>query len=423
MAASLADLGAARVRREPPAEERARGRRLAGPTLFILAAVLFLGFGSRTISAPFGDSHDGRNAGVWAAGSRSLRESGPIASWLGTRSPEIGVYANHPPLIYLETALAELVGAHSTASTRAPAWLGSVVALALVARLLRQRGLHPIAAGLAALLVAATPMFLVFGTMLDTPVTSLPFGVGLLLVWERARAGHTVRPLLAGMLAALAVLAGWQSLLLAGLISGWAVVRVLRRRGRREVEVAFAIGGLAGAAIVLAWLLWAFDGTLRPLVDQFRFRTGVSAESARIGTVLAAQRRDMRALFGVVGLLAVAGLVAALRDRRTRGLALVALAVTVPYPLLFRSGAVNHNYWGYWFVLPLAIGFGAGADRLLVYWRSSGRRESVLAVAGAVMGTVLIGGAWVVMPHAEWQKVESIRAAHATADVSLDPAQ
>lgn len=67
--------------------------------LLALATALFLGFGSRTISAPFGESHDGRNAWVWSSGSLSLRMDGPVTSRLGTRSPVTGVYVNHPPLI------------------------------------------------------------------------------------------------------------------------------------------------------------------------------------------------------------------------------------------------------------------------------------------------------------------------------------
>jgi hypothetical protein len=61
---------------------RRGGRQRSGVALLLLAAVLFLGHGSRTINAPFGDSHDGRNAAVWASGSQSLRDEGPIASRL-----------------------------------------------------------------------------------------------------------------------------------------------------------------------------------------------------------------------------------------------------------------------------------------------------------------------------------------------------
>lgn len=393
--------------------------------LVLLAAGLFLGHGSRTIAAPFGDSHDGRNGGVWAAGSRSLRESGPIASRLGTHSAENGVYANHPPLLYVETALSEVIGRSSPAATRAPAWIGSLVFIVLLAALLREVGLQPKAAGMAVVLVACTPMFLVYGTMLDTPVSSLPFGVGLLLLWERARRGRAVPPLTTGAVAALAVLAGWQSLLLALVIGGWAVVRARRRTGGDKAEQAFAAGALVGLALLVAWLLWAFGGTIRPLLDQFFVRTGASKDAVGWGRLFAVERRDLAATFAVLGVLGLGGLLVALRDPRLRSLAGLALAVTVPYPVVFRSGAVNHNYWNYWLLLPLAVGLAAGADALLARWQAAGRRQGLVVVGAAVVGTSLAAAAWVAPGPAEAMKLRGFapgRSAVAGASL-LGPAQ
>lgn len=383
---------------------------------------MFLGHGSRTINAPFGDSHDGRNAAVWASGSQSLRDQGPIASRLGTRSPETGVYANHPPLIYLETALAELVGFGTRAATRAPAWLGALALLVLMGGLLRESGLGSTAAGIAVLLMATTPMFLVYGTMLDTPMTSLPFGVGLLLLWERARRGDNVRPVLAGGLAVLAVLAGWQSLLLSAAIGGWAAIRVMRGAERRRVDLAFVGGGLVGGLLLLLWLLWALGGTLRPLLDQFQFRTGQPA-SVGIMALLEVQRGDVLAMFGVVALLGVGGLVLAFRDPRLRGVAALATAVTFPYPFLFRSGAANHEYWNYWFLLPLAVGLAVGVETLLRYWASRGRQELVLVLSAAGLGALLALTAWSAPGGGEWLKISGYRAAIATTEAKLAPQQ
>jgi hypothetical protein len=401
----------------PGKDLRAR-RRHPATALLLLAAVLFAGYGLRTVGAPFGDSHDGRNAGVWAAGSRSLREAGPWASRLGTRSPETGVYANHPPLIYVETALAEVVGLGTRAATRAPAWLGSLLLLVLLATLLRDRGLRAGAVGIAVLLAATTPMFLVYGTMLDTPVTSLPFGVGLLVLWERARRGDRVRPLWAGVVTALAVLAGWQGVLLASLVGTWALVRVLRRSGGRA-DLGFAAGAGAGAGLLLAWLLWAFGGTLRPLLDQFLFRAGRSTQQVSVATLLAVERGDVMVMFGAVALLAVAGLVAAFRNPRTRGLAAVALAVTVPYPFLFRTGAVHHDYWGYWFLLPVAVGLAAGADAFLARWGARARSEAVPVVAVTVLAMGLFVATLAMPPYAEWTKVRGFVAGRALEGAAL----
>lgn len=405
-----------------PATKRRDPRSRAGAALVVLAALLFVGHGLRTIGAPFGDSHDGRNAGVWAAGSRNLRESGPAASRLGTRSPENGVYANHPPLIYVETAMAEAVGLGSRAATRAPAWLGSLAVIVLLGRLLRERGLRGPAVGVALLLAAATPMFLVYGTMLDTPVTSLPFGAGLLLLWERARRGDQVHPVVAGVVAALAVLAGWQSVALAVLVGAWALVRVLRRTGRNG-ELGFTLGTAAGGVLLMAWLLWAFGGTLRPLVDQFLFRTGRSGQGVSVGAVFAGERRDLLTMFGPIALLAGAGVLAGLANARTRGVVGLALAVTLPYPFVFRAAAVNHDYWGYWFLLPVAVGLAAGGDVLLRWWAAWGRPQIVPIIGASLVAAVLVVGAVTAPSTAEVRKLRGFSAARALEGRSLPEGQ
>jgi hypothetical protein len=390
--------------------------------LLLLAGALFLAHGSRTLNAPFGDSHDGRNAAVWATGSKSLRETGPVQSRLGTRD-EHGVYANHPPLIYVETALTEVLGRATPASTRAPAWLGSLAVLLLVARLLVDRGLRPAAAGVAAVLLASTQMFLVYGTMLDTPVTSLPFGAGLLLAWERGRRGGSVRPWWAATLALLAVLAGWQSLLLAGIVACWAVVRVVRRSGDRRVDLAFAGGALAGAVLLLGWLLWAFGGTLSPLVDQFMFRTGHSSEPVGLGTAIVAALRDGTVMIGLLGLVALVGAALALRDRRTRGATALALAVTIPYPLLFKAGVVNHDYWNYWLLLPFAIGVAVIADAVLRHWETTPRLAAGFLLAMAGLGAGLTMESWVAPGVAEARKLSGFAVIEATRHPQLGPGQ
>ncbi|HVE47579.1 MAG TPA: hypothetical protein VNA57_12635 [Acidimicrobiales bacterium] len=391
--------------------------------LLVLAAALFLGVASRTVTAPFGDSHDGRNAGVWASGSHSLRQDGVTASRLGTRSPENGVYANHPPLIYLETALAETLGRGSALATRAPAWLGSLAVIALLAVLLKDRGLRsgPVAVGVA--LVVTTPMFLVYGTMLDTPVTSLPFGLALLLLWGRARDGRPVRPPVAFTFAALAVLAGWQSLAVAAVLAMWAVVRLVRRRDGRVADAAFAAGALAGVALLLAWLFWAFDGSLAHLWDQILFRTGQGDQSVPLIELLRSQRRDVQAMLGVVGVLAFGGLGVALMGRRTRSLAVVALCVTVPYPLLFPAGAANHDYWNFWLVLPLAVGLAAGGHWLVSTVIRVRRPDAVLAVAGTLLAVVATVGVVVRPPAAAWTIREGIRGGRVAEAARLAPGQ
>jgi hypothetical protein len=390
--------------------------------LLLLAGALFLAHGSRTLNAPFGDSHDGRNAAIWATGSKSLRQDGPVQSRVGTRH-EHGGYADHPPLIYVETALAEVLGRATPASTRAPAWLGSLALLLLVTRLLVDRGLRPAAAGVAAILLATTQMFLVYGTMLDTPVTSLPFGAALLVVWERGRRGRHIRPWWAATLAVFAVLAGWQSLLLAALIACWAVVRMVRGSGDRRVNLAFAGGALAGGLLLLGWLVWAFGGTLSPLVDRFLFRTGHSTQRVGLDGADAATLRAGWALCGALGMVALAGVAVALRDRRTRGAMVLALAVTVPYPLVFKAGVVNHDYWNYWLLLPLAMGLGVCADAVLGYRESRSRWSAGFLVSMAALAAALTMSSWAVPRTAEARKLSGFGVKEATSAPQLGPGQ
>ena len=411
--------------RERPGLDPGRGERRIAAGLLLLALILFLAHLAPRLNAPFGDSHDGRNAGVWAAGARSLREHGPVASRLGAVTPENGTYANHPPLLYLETAATRLFGS-SPAATRAPAWLGSLVALGLVAVLLRDRGLRPVAVGAGVAVVAVTPMFLTFGAMLDTPVASLPFGVGLLVVWQRARSRDPVPALAIFTVAALAVLAGWQSLLVAAVAAACCLAALLR--GDRPRGAAALVAGAAlGAGLLLAWLLWVGGGSVDFLLGQFGYRAALrpsSAVSASLGDFLSAQRTSLGSLFGWWLLpIAAVGIGLAVADRRTRALAAAAVVVTVPYTLVFRTGAVAHDYWNYWWLLPVALGVATCADRTAR--RLAARSASPLGFPAAVAAVVVLlaTGVAVRPPAEEKARRRGLAAGRLAAHAPLGPLQ
>ncbi|MBW3547923.1 MAG: hypothetical protein KY452_07305 [Actinobacteria bacterium] len=392
--------------------------------LVILTSALFLAQAWSTIGAPFGNSHDGRNAGVWAMGSQSLREDGVIASRLGSHSQLRGTYANHPPLIYVETAVAELLGGSSRAATRAPAWLGSLATVALLVVLLREAGLRWTSSAVAVATIAVTPMFLVYGTMLDTPVTSLPFGVALLVVWQRARRGRRVPPGLAAVLAALAPLAGWQALVVAAVVGTWALFELRRRSGARVVWAALAGGAVVGFVLLGVWLLWAFGGTFQVLVEQLRLRTGQSTLVLGWGTLFQSQWAAVGAMFGLMTvLLAAVGLAFALGKGHIRALALVSLAVTIPYPLVFRTGAAVHDYWNYWFLLPLAVGIGMGCDRLLSILSHRPLITRAVPLAVGTVAVLMTLGLSVRPPAARQVVVQGYGAALAENRTTLPPDQ
>ena len=184
------------------------------------------------ITAPFGDSDEGATTG-WGVGARPVPAGGvgapppggPPTHGSGTTTP--------PPGIVIETTLAQLVGGDHPWSSRLPAVLGTIAAVVLIYRLLRVAGFEPLASGGAAALIALTPMALVYGPMLDTPVTAFPFGVLVLICWYRDwRGDRPVHPALAALAALAAGLSGWQAAVLTAMCGLALLARAVRRLPR-----------------------------------------------------------------------------------------------------------------------------------------------------------------------------------------------
>jgi hypothetical protein len=290
--------------------------------------------------------------------------------------------------------------------------------------LLREAGLRLVSSAVAVSVVAATPMFFVYGTMLDTPVTSLPFGVALLLVWQRARQGRPVRSGTAFAVAVLAALSGWQGLLVAAVVGAWALIALRRPTGDRAVLAALLGGASVGFTCLVAWLVWAFGGSLELLMEQLRYRTGSSTVPVGWAALFRGQGIDVALMFGSATIvLAVVGLALALRDGRIRALALATLMVTVPYPLVFRVGAVRHDYWDFWFLLPIAIGIGVGCDRLLSVLSHRPVMERAVPLAAGALAVVATVGAFVHPPLAQRTMARGLGAVEVVGRAGLAPEQ
>jgi len=350
---------------------------LASALALLLMAGLTIGLvfaASSRVALPFGPSHDGRNAGVWAGASRTLREEGPVASRFGTHTlvgGEESTYATHPPLIVIETGAAEAVLGERPWVSRLPAWGGTLAALLLSWLLLRACGLHPLASSIGVALAFGCPMIAVYGTMLDTPVVGFPFGIAVLLLWQRARSGRPAPVGLVAAVTALAVLSSWQGLLTAGFVTAAVVVPKVRRRSGAVPIAGYLIGTIGGGLLLTAWIAWAY-GSLDPLIDQFFVRTGTGKESVGAGLIIGALQAYWPQVFTPwLLLLAIPALVAAARHPATRAVGCVAILVLGVWIIGLRDGAVHHDYWAYWIVLPLALGIGVMADsglRLLTRW-------------------------------------------------------
>jgi 4-amino-4-deoxy-L-arabinose transferase-like glycosyltransferase len=393
-----------------PRRQRRSSADAVGLALVLVAIVALPLLAAGRITARFGDSDEGINGAVWATNSRALRELGVSESRFGGRRADGTLYASHPPGIVAETAAAETLFGEREWASRMPAWLGSMAAIAVLFVLLRAVT-GPLAAGGATAAVALTPMYLVYGSMLDTPVTSFVFGLAVLSAWHALWEGRsrwfTTGPALV-VLALLAALAGWQATVLVGLCGLSLIVRGLRSSDHPTTPgVLLLVGGAAGALCSFSWAWWTYGG-LDVLREKFTGRSA-GGEAGSVIDMITFQVPWLLQLlaFGVIGLVACCF---ALRAPRYRPLAAMSLSVVVLYATVFHAAAAGHQYWNYWALLPTAVGFAYLLERLA----GDARSHAPVAVAGAVAALALANG--LIAPR---QAADAIARGHRAVDALL----
>jgi hypothetical protein len=351
----------------------------------VFAFVLLVGHDPSRLSEPFGPSHVGFNNALYMIGGRAITEDGPVKSRLGASSGTTAgdrvLYAHHPPLVYLEDAIARVVPVSDELRSRLPALVGSAGALALVVLLLRESGIAAWPAAIGVLVAFVTPMFLVFGATTEPHLIGLAPMAASALVWQRARRGTLRwRPI---AIAAVAVVAGLTSWLALGFAAVAGVALVVEKRS--GTGVALLAGAAVAAVAVFAWILWVYGGDLRDFTDRLVLRTGADdALRVTVREAAARQRSYLADLFPVLGAAALALAAAAIVDARTRNVAGAALASIVLYAAVFHNAAYDHSYWLYAVLLPLALGAAVAADALVRV-----APPPAAAVAGIVVVAVL----------------------------------
>lgn len=345
----------------------ARDRRCALVLLGIVALVLIAASWGH-LTGEFGHSHDGRNATVWGAGSRALREVGPIESRLGAVHEDGTMYANHPPLLVWSMAISEAVLGEQTTASRLPTLLSTVAAAGLLFALGVECGFRRTATTLGVTCAFLTPMVLTYGSMPDTPMLSLGPGLAIIYLWWRRWNGRNDPPWLLIAAVALGSLSGWEASALAFLAGTSLAARGRRQGDRTELltGIAAAIAAVTATLATVAWAWWAY-GSLETLLDQLVRRSG-DANGATRTLALQVQSEALKSLFGfaLVGL--AFAFVAAIRDRRRRPLFVLVLATVFGYTTVLYNGAVFHDYWNYWFLIPIGLGVawvGDAAQRTL----------------------------------------------------------
>jgi 4-amino-4-deoxy-L-arabinose transferase-like glycosyltransferase len=386
----LRDTGAPEDEAVSRRHEPVRADRRLGWVILVLFCAAFTVKVAAGLSAPFGfdpvtSSVDAYNGATWSTGARALRESGPIDSkfgavWSGTARDYR--YADHPPLIYSATALAQWVVPDDELSGRLLVFVASILAAVILFLLLRELGLAPVLAAASVGIGLSVPMFLTYGTMLDTLMLGLPLAAWYLLLWQRSLNGRTSHVGLASAAAGVSLVA-WEGVIL---VAATALVTVAMRRDRERLR-AIAVAGLGAAAAVVVtvlWQVWVYGG-LTEVLDQAAVRAG---GAFTLSEYFHRQWSSTREMFGIPAFAVLgAGVIALLSSRRFRPVGLAALGTSIAYAIGFREGSFAHDYWNYWMIITLVLGIGAIASRL----SRLRRREWLLAAGLLATGLVLFG--------------------------------
>jgi 4-amino-4-deoxy-L-arabinose transferase-like glycosyltransferase len=341
-------------------------RRLGWIILVVFCAAFALKVGSE-LNAPFGflstgSSVDAYNAATWSTGARALRESGPIDSkfgavWSGTKGDR---YARHPPGIYTATALAQWLVSDDELGARLLVFLASLAAALLLFILLCELDLAPVLAAASVAIGLSVPMFLTFGTMLDTVMLGLPFAAGYLVLWNRSLDDRPRYIALAGAAAAVCLVA-WEGVILVAVTM---LVMALARRDREGLRAIVAAGAGAASAVVVTglWQVWVY-GDLRDVLDQGALRAGGGGFT--FGDYIDSQFVALRETFGIPAMVVLGvGVIVLVASRRFRPVGVAVLAAPVIYAVGFREGSYVHDYWNYWLVITFVVAIGAIASLL-----------------------------------------------------------
>lgn len=364
-----------------------------GPTFALTAfAVVYVLHSWRYLTGAPGLNHDGQNVGVFAMGSRALRDLGPVGSRLGSHLAMTDVvYANHPPLIYWLTAVSESVfGVHPWA-TRLPTVLAALSLIVLVPRFLRTIGHAPGVAALATIASLGSVMFLVYGAMLDTPMLGLPLSIATLTEWVRVRRGASTSSRTLVALTILSCLASWQA------VACCLVAAVVGLVTSPDADPAdrgpfrdMLIAAVMSVVAIGCWIRWSY-GSFDDIGRQFLRRSGHSDAAVSVGDAITVQSGYLGDVLGwALLVLGGVGVILAGRRRAIRATVLVVVAVVAGYSLVFWQAATYHDYWHYWMLLPISMGVAELAELTVARWGRVGRIAGAL-VAVALVGSSLVG--------------------------------
>ncbi len=403
----------------------------------VVAVICFgvLAMWAPDLDLPLGNSDDGRIFGRAGLQAQNFWELGPLESRFGavmepyvrsefdvpprTEPPQAAVtYAHHPPLrLFITIASIGVLGDNLPALRITDFLIGAGTA-ALMAALLRVVGFGWGPTLVAVVVMVSTGFFYVYGRVGIS--FSLLIALTATVAWLR-QVENPPRWALGGAaaLAGLTALHSWIAIASLGLLAPWLFFGTVQRRRALSPEAprkkwnlgdlvragwspalsSIVIGAAIGGLLTAVWLLNATD--LSEITDRIAFRTGNDVSTAieqRHFTFSEFLKRQwtfashelMTSLW--LRLLLVPAFIAAFVDRRSRGPALVTLAVAATLTFGFLQGAWIHRLWNFPWLAPTTIGIAALADavrRSMRGWATKLRLPAGLLVA-AISVTTLI---------------------------------
>ncbi len=332
------------------------------PALLVAQAVIL----SINFNRPWTGHHDW-NSAVWAQAARNNLRAGLTTTWGVPASlyygplpiPAEGYYVHHPPALPLAvTAMFALCGEHEWAARLVPivCSLVSTMLLWLVVR--RWAGART--ATLSALVWLLLPMELYYGRMINHEPCALMWM--LAVVWALQHWEVSGRPRwAAGMFACLflGLWTAWSVYIFSVILAGYLLAR------RRHVAAIAVLATVAVAALLFlaqiravradAWQDFFQATTRQPeqISSGHRYLEKLSALLVRVPPA--------------AWVLALIGSIYAARQAGLRGLNVAAggLFLTAAVFIVGVRHKVPHDYWGFYFIAPVAMMGGVGLDALL----------------------------------------------------------
>ena len=369
---------------KPDANHPSPGSSRVTAITLVAICLLFLAVSAPRISAPFGDSDEGIDGAVWATNSRALRDDGIVESRLGGRRSDGTSYATHPPYIVVSTAVAEAIGGEHEWATRIRLVGTSRPSPPLLPH--PQNGASPLVAAAAAPPPRSLPWCSPTGSCSTRPWSlSLRHRSPHGLVSAVARAGGQVRMAPARHRRALSLRRP----------RGLAGRDPHRPRGVTLLGVASAGATRPGRRLAVPDRRRARRSALTvvDVVGVRRFRHARRQVLPPIGRV---EHRGPRRHGVVPDPLALP----TPRTRASSGSAVCCRALGPAIPTArgheprhrgrlrdhLPPGGRGHQYWNYWALIPTAVGFGWGFERLARDFRPrdrTGRSRSPASRSGS----------------------------------------